>query len=78
MMAFVLRRLGGFALTLLLAAAAIFFLLDLLPGDPARFILGINASAVSVANLRSQLGSDAPAIKRFDGWLGVMLRGVFG
>lgn len=78
MMAFVLRRLGGFALTLLLAATAIFFLLDLLPGDPARFILGINASAQAVANLRNQLGLDAPALQRFAGWLGGMLRGDLG
>ncbi|MDB5621756.1 MAG: transporter permease [Devosia sp.] len=78
MMAFVLRRLGGFALTLLLAATAIFFLLDLLPGDPARFILGINASAQAVASLRNQLGLDAPALQRFAGWLGGMLRGDLG
>ena len=78
MMAFALRRLGGFALTLLLAATAIFFLLDLLPGDPARFILGINATAEAVANLRTQLGLDAPATERFIGWLTGMLRGDFG
>ncbi|KKB08398.1 peptide ABC transporter [Devosia geojensis] len=77
-MTFLLRRLFGFAITLFVAAAVIFFLLDLLPGDPARFILGINASAEAVANLRAQLGLDAPAWQRFLGWVGGMLTGDFG
>jgi peptide/nickel transport system permease protein len=77
-MTFLLRRLLGFAVTLFVAAAVIFFLLDLLPGDPARFILGINASAEAVANLRNQLGLDAPAWQRFLGWIGGMLTGDFG
>jgi peptide/nickel transport system permease protein len=75
---FILRRLAGFAVTLFVAAAVIFFLLDLLPGDPARFILGINASAEAVANLRAQMGLDAPAFTRFFGWVGGMLTGDFG
>ena len=61
MIGFALRRLVGFAATLLVAAAVIFLLLDLLPGDPARFVLGINASEASVAALRAQMGLDAPA-----------------
>lgn len=77
-MTFLLRCLLGFAVTLFIAAAVIFFLLDLLPGDPARFILGINASAEAVANLRTQLGLDAPAWQRFLGWVGGMLTGDFG
>jgi peptide/nickel transport system permease protein len=78
MILFTLRRLIGFAVTLLLAALVIFYLLDLLPGDPAQFILGINASADAVAALRTQLGLDAPAPERFIGWLGGMLQGDFG
>jgi peptide/nickel transport system permease protein len=78
MIAFLVRRLAGFALTLLLAAAAIFFLLDLLPGDPARFLLGITASPEAVANLRLQLGLDAPPLERFGQWLWGMLHGNLG
>ena len=61
MILFILKRLLGFAVTLLVAAAVIFYLLDLLPGDSAQFILGINANPASVAQLRAQLGLDAPA-----------------
>lgn len=75
---YILRRLAGFLVTLLIAAAVIFLLLDLLPGDPARFILGINATPESVAALRLQMGLDDPAILRFGNWLFGMFRGDFG
>jgi len=75
---FILKRLLGFAVTLLVAAAVIFYLLDLLPGDSAQFILGINASPEAVTKLRGQLGLDAPAYQRFIGWIGGMLHGDFG
>ncbi|WP_328765875.1 ABC transporter permease [Devosia aurantiaca] len=78
MLAFLLRRFAGFVLMLLASAAVIFLLLDLLPGDPARFILGINASPDAVAALRLQMGLDAPALERFLQWLGGMLGGDFG
>lgn len=75
---FLLRRIAGFAATLFVAALIIFVLLDLLPGDPARFILGINATPEAVAALRAQMGLDAPAHERFLGWIGGMLQGDFG
>ena len=75
---YLLRRLLTFAATLFLAALVIFVLLDLLPGDPARFILGINASEANVVALRAQLGLDAPAHERFLSWIGGMLQGDFG
>ena len=78
MILFALRRFLGFAVTLLVAAIVIFWLLDLLPGDPAQFILGINATPESVAQLRGQLGLDAPAHQRFLDWIWGMLRGDFG
>lgn len=78
MILFALRRFLGFAVTLLVAALVIFWLLDLLPGDPAQFILGINATPDSVARLRQQMGLDVPAPERFVGWIWGMLQGDFG
>ena len=78
MILFALRRLFGFAVTLFVAALVVFWLLDLLPGDPAQFILGINATPESVARLRAQMGLDAPAHERFLAWIWGMLRGDFG
>lgn len=73
-----IRRFAGFVATLLVAALIIFLLLDLLPGDPARFILGINATPEAVAALRVQMGLDAPAHERFLRWVLGMLGGDFG
>ncbi|WEK03168.1 MAG: ABC transporter permease [Candidatus Devosia phytovorans] len=78
MILFALRRFAGFAVTLLAAAFVIFWLLDLLPGDPAQFILGVNATPDSVARLRLQMGLDAPGYERFLGWIWGMLQGDFG
>ena len=78
MIVFDLRRLLGFAATLLVAALVVFWLLDLLPGDPAQFVLGINATPESLARLRAQMGLDAPAHERFLGWVWGMLQGDFG
>ncbi len=78
MIAFALRRFLGFAATLLVAALVIFWMLNLLPGDPAQFVLGINATPESVARLRAQMGLDAPAHERFLSWIWGMLQGDFG
>lgn len=78
MIVFALRRFLGFAVTLFVAALVVFWLLDLLPGDPAQFILGINATPESVARLRLQMGLEAPAHERFLGWVWGMLGGDFG
>ncbi len=78
MVGYLIQRLLGVALTLLVAAALIFFLLDVLPGDPARFMLGINASEDSLNALRQQLGLDQPAIVRFGQWLMGLMTGDLG
>ena len=78
MIRYILARLAGFLATLLGAAFITFFMLDLLPGDPARFMLGITASSESVAQLRQTLGLDAPAVQRFFTWLLGMATGDFG
>lgn len=69
MIRFALRRLVGFAATLLVAVLVIFVLLDLLPGDPAQFILGLNATPESVARLRLQMRMNLPAPERFLSWI---------
>ncbi|MEQ1901052.1 MAG: ABC transporter permease [Devosia sp.] len=75
---FAVRKFFGFAVTFVVAALVIFAALDLLPGDPARFILGINATPETVAALQHQLGLDLPFWQRFLRWLGGMLVGDFG
>jgi len=78
MVGYLIQRILGVALTLLVAAALIFFLLDVLPGDPARFMLGINASDEALNALRQQLGLDQPALVRFGQWLMGLFTGDLG
>jgi peptide/nickel transport system permease protein len=76
--ALLLRRLAGLAFALLAAAAAVFALLEILPGDPAALILGITARPDTLAALHHALGLDEPPPLRFLHWLGRFCRGEFG
>ncbi|TPE53649.1 ABC transporter permease [Amaricoccus solimangrovi] len=66
------------ALSLLVASLVIFLVLNVVPGDPARYMLGMNARPDTVAALRAELGLDQPAAARYLAWLGGMARGDFG
>ena len=73
-----LGRVVSLGLTLLLASAVIFAVIQLAPGDPARFMLGMNADAAALASLRTELGLDQPLPLRYLAWLGHLLTGDFG
>ena len=75
---YVFGRLVAMVIALLVASLVIFALLDLLPGDPARFMLGLNADPQAIANLRAELGLDQPFWTRYLAWIGGMLHGDFG
>ena len=78
MAALLLRRLAGLALTLLLASAAIFAALDVLPGDPAAVMLGTSARPDTLAALRAEMGLDRPAPLRYAAWLRGVATGRLG
>lgn len=71
--------LGGRAvvmvLTLLAASVVVFAIIQVAPGDPAAYMLGLNASPEAVANLRQQMGLEGPPAQRYLAWLLGMLRG---
>lgn len=72
------RRLASLALALVAASAAIFAVVDLVPGDPAVFVLGTGARADTLAALREQLGLNLPWPVRYAQWLGGVLTGDLG
>ena len=51
---------------------------QILPGDVAQSILGQSATPTALANLRTELGLDEPAVSRYLSWLGGVLRGDLG
>lgn len=78
MIAFLARRLlTGFA-TMLLASVVVFCVLEILPGDPALLMLGMNAAPEALATLREQLGLNDPLLIRYFGWIFGLLSGDFG
>ncbi|MEL6677704.1 MAG: ABC transporter permease [Pseudomonadota bacterium] len=78
MLRYALTRLVSLGLTLIAASLAIFLVIEVIPGDPAAFMLGINAQPEAVAALRTELGLDAGLVERYLGWVGGLLRGDFG
>ena len=73
-----IKRLVGHAITLAAASVVIFALLQVLPGDPAAYMMGLNANPEALATLREQLGLDGGIVERYLSWTGGLLRGDFG
>ena len=75
---FVARRIAALAATLLVASLLIFALVQIAPGDPAAFMMGLDASPQAIAALHDQLGLTGPVPLRYLHWLGGLLHGEFG
>lgn len=78
MTAYLAKRLGIATVTLVLASLVVFAVLEIVPGDPARLMLGMNASEAQVEQLRDQMGLNAPLIERYLHWAGGLLSLDFG
>lgn len=74
----VIRRSLMSIVTLLLVSLIIFSMLEVLPGDVASRILGRDATAETLAQLRVELGLDRPAPVRYLAWLGGLVTGDLG
>jgi len=75
---YAVRRFLSMLLTLLAASIVVFAVIQIAPGDPARFTLGMHADPAALAALRSQLGLDQPVISRYLTWLSGLIRGDLG
>lgn len=78
MPAFILGRLASLVLSLIAASIVIFLVLEVVPGDPAQFMLGLNATPEATAALRTALGLDGPLLERYFTWVLGLLHGDFG
>jgi peptide/nickel transport system permease protein len=78
MTAYLAGRLVSLVASLIVASIVIFLVLEVLPGDPAQFILGMNARPDTLAALRAQLGLDGSPLTRYLAWVVGMLHGDFG
>ncbi|MEO8651513.1 MAG: ABC transporter permease [Hyphomicrobiaceae bacterium] len=78
MLSYVARRLLLTLPTLILVASTVFFLIRLVPGDPAQLQLGDTADEETIAALRQEFGLDRPLWVQFLYWGERGLSGDFG
>jgi len=78
MLTYVTKRLGSLCLSLIVASLVIFACIEIVPGDSASFMLGINAQPDTIQALRVELGLDQSLVQRYLGWVGGLLGGEMG
>ncbi len=71
-------RFAGMAVVMLLVATLVFFITRLAPGDPAAVMLGEQATAADIAQLRAAYGLDKPLPVQFAYWLKELAQGNLG
>lgn len=72
------RKILFMILTMIIMSMLIFTLVELMPGDVAQIILGMNATEENLSDLRRSMGLDEPAVLRYFNWAGGVLRGDLG
>ena len=78
MLAYIVRRLGAMLVVMLIVASLVFVIVRIVPGDPAAVMLGDQATAQDIANLRSIMGLDRPLPVQFAIYLRSILVGDLG
>lgn len=78
MSAYIIQRLAFAVVTLFAVMTIVFFLVRILPGDPAHAILGDQASEENLQALRERLGLDAPLLTQYIDFLRGVMVGDWG
>ena len=78
MIRYILGRLTSLIISLIVASLVIFAVIEVIPGDPAGFMLGVNARPDTIAALRTEMGLDQSLFQRYLAWVAGMLKGDFG
>jgi len=69
-----IERSGVLVASLAASSIMVFAFMAVLPGDPARVALGVNASDRSVVAMRAEFGLDRPLVSQYLSWVGGLLR----
>ncbi len=78
MIRYIAKRFTSLLLSLIAASVVIFAIIEIIPGDPAAFILGVNARDDTLLALREQMGLNDPILVRYLNWVAGLLQGDFG
>lgn len=76
--AWIVRRLLAGVIVVFVCSVVVFAATQALPADPARAILGRDATPERLAALRDELDLDRPVLSQYTGWLGGLLTGDLG
>jgi peptide/nickel transport system permease protein len=75
---YIAQRLVFAVIVILGVTFAVFIIMQMVPGDPARVILGVQATDESVAALRERLGLNEPFFQQYFSWLADAIQGDLG
>jgi peptide/nickel transport system permease protein len=75
---YILRRLLQAIPVVFFSTFLVFMVIHLIPGDAAAVLAGPNATAESLAALRTELGFDQPVLIQYVVWVGHLLQGDLG
>ena len=78
MLRYLVMRIGSLLASLVVASLVIFAVVEVVPGDPASFMLGLNAAPETVAALRAELGLNGGVVQRYFAWVTGLIVGDFG
>lgn len=78
MLPYLIKRLGSLIVSLFVASLVIFACIEIVPGDPASFMLGVNAQPDTVNALREELGLNTSHTQRYVSWISGLLKGDLG
>ena len=75
---YISKRLVSLIIIIIFVSVATFFLVHLLPGDPATTILGPNATPQNVATINRELGLNKPLWQQYFIWIGHVFQATWG
>lgn len=78
MLTYVFRRLLLLFPMLIGVSIAVFLVVHLIPGDPARMAAGPDASETDIEQIRTNYGLDKPLVTQYGVYLGKLLQGDLG
>lgn len=77
-MKYILKKITGLIITLLIVSMLSFLAFEIIPGDPARTILGTEATEEKVELLREEMGLNRPLPERYGEWMKNLVTGDMG
>lgn len=80
MLKYLIKRFIGLIPILLIISFIIFFMIELMPGDPLSTLLGdtMPNDPLERERLREEMGLNRPLVTRYGDWLGSLVRGDLG